>query len=366
MMNPEDLSYLEMAYGLAEKARGWASPNPYVGAVLVKGTKIVGYGYHEKPGAPHAEINALRRAGPRARGSTLYLTLEPCVHWGRTPPCIESVIRAAPARVVVSSYDANPIVHKKGVRRLREAGIRVDVGLLRERHLELNAAYIKHITTGLPLITLKAAASLDGRIATRSGDSCWISSALAREYAQILRGEHDAIMVGVNTILRDDPFLTVRHPQWKEKPILRAVVDSGLRLPLRARILATLDCGKIAVLTTAGASPQKERDLRKKGVEVVRLPERRGAVNLSRALSWLGERGVASLLVEGGSRLHTAMIEGRLADRLFLVISPKLIGGADAPSFLEGSGAARICDVLELASFSSFAIGEDIILEGRF
>jgi diaminohydroxyphosphoribosylaminopyrimidine deaminase/5-amino-6-(5-phosphoribosylamino)uracil reductase len=366
MKNPEDLFYLEMAYGLAEKARGWASPNPYVGAVLVNGSQIVGYGYHERPGAPHAEINALRLAGRRSRGSTLYLTLEPCIHWGRTPPCIDSVLRAAPGRVVISSYDVNPLVFKKGVRRLRQAGIKVEVGLLQERHRELNAAYIKHITSGLPLVTLKAAASLDGRIATRLGDSRWISSPGAREYGHLLRGEHDAIMVGVNTLLRDDPLLTVRHRQWKRKPILRAVVDSTLRFPLRARILSTLDRGKIAVLTTAGAPLAKERALRKKGVEVVRLPGGPGAVNLSRALSWLGERGIASLLVEGGSRLLTAMIEGRLADRLFLVISPKLVGGTEAPSFLEGPGIGRMSEALGLGSLSSFAIGQDIILEGRF
>lgn len=366
MKDAEDLAYLEMAYGLAEKARGWASPNPYVGAVLVSGSEIVGCGYHERPGAPHAEINALRQAGSRARGSTLYLTLEPCVHWGRTPPCIEAVIAAAPRRVVISSYDANPVVFRKGVRRLRETGIPVEVGKLKERHQELNAAYIKHITTGRPLVTLKAAASFDGRIASRKGDSRWISSPGAREYVHILRGEHDAIMVGVNTILRDDPRLTVRHPLWKRKPILRAVIDSRLRLPLGARILSTLDRGKLAVLTTPAAPLPKEQALRKRGVEVVRLPGRRGAVDLARALSWLGEQGIASLLVEGGSRLHTAMIEGRLADRLFLVLSPKLVGGADAPSFLEGSGAAKIVDALGLSSVSSFVIGQDIILEGRF
>ncbi|OGD21768.1 MAG: riboflavin biosynthesis protein RibD [Candidatus Aminicenantes bacterium RBG_16_63_16] len=366
MKHPEDLSYLEMAYGLAEKGRGWASPNPLVGAVLVSGPRIVGYGFHERPGAPHAEINALRLAGPRSRGSTLYLTLEPCVHWGRTPPCIESVIRAAPGRVVISSYDVNPLVFKRGIRRLRQAGIEVEVGLLQKRHRELNAAYIKHITSGLPLVTLKAAASLDGRIASRLGDSQWISSPGAREYGHLLRGEHDAIMVGINTILQDDPLLTVRHRQWKRKPILRAVVDSRLRLPLRARLLSTLDRGKIAVLTTAGASQEKETALRKRGVEVVRFPGRPGAVNLSRALSWLGERGIASLLVEGGSRLHTAMIEGRLADRLFLVIAPKLVGGTEAPSLLEGPGIGRMSEALGLRSLSSFAIGQDIILEGRF
>jgi len=366
MSSAKDLAYLEMAYGLAEKARGWASPNPYVGAVLVNGSKIVGWGYHERPGAPHAEINALRLAGRRARGSTLYLTLEPCVHWGRTPPCVDAVIQAGPARVVVSAHDVNPLVCRRGVRRLRQAGIEVEAGLLEDRHRELNAAYIKHITTGVPLVTLKAAVSLDGRMATRLGDSRWISSAGAREYGHLLRGEHDAIMVGINTIVRDDPRLTVRHPQWGDKPILRAVVDSRLKFPLEAGILSTLGRGPIVALTTAEAPRKKEEALRHRGVEVVRFPGKRGAVDLQRALAWLGEKGVASLLVEGGGRLHTALIEARLPDRLFLVISPKIVGGRTAPVFFEGRGVGRMSEALGLRSLTSFSIGQDIILEGRF
>jgi diaminohydroxyphosphoribosylaminopyrimidine deaminase/5-amino-6-(5-phosphoribosylamino)uracil reductase len=364
--HPKDLSYLEMAFGLAEKARGWASPNPYVGAVLVNGDAIVGWGYHERPGAPHAEINALRLAGRRAKGSTLYLTLEPCVHWGRTPPCIDAVISAAPRRVVISSYDPNPVVSKKGVRRLREAGIEVEVGMLERRHKTLNEAYIKHVTKGLPLVTLKAAVTLDGRIATRTGDSRWVSSPEARDYVHLLRGEHDAVMVGIDTILRDDPELTVRHPQWKGKTILRAIVDSELRLSLRARVLASLERGAVAVLTTELASKGKERVLKEKGVEVVRLPRVSEGVDLRQALAWLGERGVASLLVEGGSRLLTAMIEARLADRLFLTISPKLVGGEEAPSLIEGRGIQRMSEALVIRDFSSFAIGQDTVLEGRF
>jgi diaminohydroxyphosphoribosylaminopyrimidine deaminase/5-amino-6-(5-phosphoribosylamino)uracil reductase len=366
MISQKDLSYLEMAFGLAEKARGWASPNPYVGAVLVNGSTIVGWGYHKRPGTPHAEINALRLAGPRARGSTLYLTLEPCVHWGRTPPCIDAVIQAAPRRVVISSYDPNPVVFKKGVRRLRRAGIEVEVGLLEERHRVLNEAYIKHITRGLPLVTLKAAVSLDGRIATGTGDSRWVSSPEAREYSHLLRGEHDAIMVGINTILRDDPELTVRHPQWKGKTILRAIADSDLRFPPRARILSTLGQGSVAILTAEGASGEKEKILRRKGSEVVRLPRAKGGIDLGRALAWLGERGVASLLVEGGSRLLTAMIEAKLADRLLITVSPKLVGGEKAPSLIEGRGINFMREALGLSDMSSFSIGKDIVLEGRF
>ena len=229
----------------------------------------------------------------------------------------------------------------------------------------MNEAYIKHITTGIPFVTLKAAASLDGRIATRTGDSRWISSPGTREYVHLLRGEHDAIMVGINTILQDDPRLTVRHPRWNSKTILRIILDSRLRFPLRARMLSTLDRGKIVVLTTVGAPREKEMALRKRGVEVVRIPGGTETVNLARALSWLGESGIASLLVEGGSRLHTAMIEARLADKLFLTISPKLVGGRDAPSFLEGEGIGQDERGPGARALSSFSVGEDIILEGR-
>jgi len=298
--------------------------------------------------------------------STLYVTLEPCVHWGRTPPCVEAIIRAKPKRVVVSSLDPNPIVFKKGIKRLREAGMEVCSGLLEDRNARLNEAYIKYITTGIPLVTLKAALSLDARIASRNLDSRWISSPGSREYTHLLRGEHDAIMVGVNTIIQDDPLLTVRHPGWKKKKILRLVVDSQLRLPLRARILSTLDEGPLCLLTSSRAPRKKEDALRERGVEVVRLPGTSGKVSLPDALSWLGRKEISSVLVEGGSRLLTALVEAKLADKLFLVISPLLIGGEKAPSFLEGKGVRRVQDALELERVSTFSIGPDILLEGYF
>jgi diaminohydroxyphosphoribosylaminopyrimidine deaminase/5-amino-6-(5-phosphoribosylamino)uracil reductase len=217
MTDIKDIAYLEMAYGLAEKARGWASPNPYVGAVVVRREAIIGYGYHERPGKPHAEAVALERAGRPARGSTLYITLEPCVHWGRTPPCADAVIRAGPKRVVVSSFDPNPLVFQKGIRKLRAAGIDVSVGLLKDRNVALNEGYIKHITRGIPFVTLKAALSLDGRTATRTRDSRWISSPLTRDYVHLLRGEQDAIMVGIQTILGTIPCSPFAIPSGLEK-----------------------------------------------------------------------------------------------------------------------------------------------------
>jgi diaminohydroxyphosphoribosylaminopyrimidine deaminase / 5-amino-6-(5-phosphoribosylamino)uracil reductase len=366
MISPMDSAFLEMAYGLAEKARGWASPNPYVGAVVVRNGRIIGFGYHERPGQPHAEAIALEKAGQLAKGSTLYITLEPCVHWGRTPPCIEAVIRAAPKRVVISSFDPNPIVFQKGVRRLRAAGIDVSVGLLKEKNSVLNESYIKHITSGVPFVTLKAALSLDGRMAARTGDSRWISSPAAREYVHLLRGEQDAIMVGIRTVLKDDPRLTIRHPHWAGKKIVRIILDSALRLPAAARLLTTLAKGKVIIFTRRGASSRKRAILEKKGVEVIEIPGRSGLLELPEVLAALGERGIASLLVEGGSRLLTAMIEAQLADKLFLTISPRLIGGETAPSFLEGEGVRLVERSLRIRKVCAFPIGDELVIQGYF
>lgn len=366
MTDLKDIAYLEMAYGLAEKARGWARPNPNVGAVVVRRDAIIGYGYHERPGRPHAEAVALERAGRLAKGSTIYITLEPCVHWGRTPPCADAVIRAGPGRVVISSFDPNPVVFRKGIRKLREAGIDVSVGLLREKNLPLNESYIKHVTRGIPFVTLKAALSLDGRTATRTRDSQWISSPAAREYVHLLRGEQDAIMVGIETIIKDNPLLTVRHPQWAGKKLVRVILDSQLRLPLRARILSTLSKGPILVFAARGAPSKKRSQLETRGVEVIKSPSSLRPLSIPAVLAELGRRGLAGLLVEGGSRLLTSMVEGRFADKLFLTLSPCLIGGSAAPSLIEGEGIRRVRDSWPVRRASTFRIGDDIAIEGYF
>ena len=221
MTPPRDLGWMEMAYGLAEKARGRTSPNPLVGAVVVRDGTVVGHGYHAEPGQPHAEILALAMAGRRARGATLYLTLEPCVHWGRTPPCVDTVLGAGLARIVVSAADPNPVVRGRGIRRLEEAGLDVSVGLLAERNAAINEAYAKYIVRKIPFVTLKAALTFDGKIACRTGDSKWITAAATRDYVHLLRGEQDALMIGVGTLVVDDPLLTVRHPNWPAKTTIR-------------------------------------------------------------------------------------------------------------------------------------------------
>jgi diaminohydroxyphosphoribosylaminopyrimidine deaminase/5-amino-6-(5-phosphoribosylamino)uracil reductase len=366
MKNFKDLFFLEMAYGLAEKAWGWASPNPYVGAVIVKRDVIVGHGFHERPGKPHAEVVALERAGTQAKGSTVYITLEPCVHWGRTPPCIDSLLEARPKRVIVSALDPNPLVFKKGIKKLKEAGIEVSVGLLEEKNRRLNETYIKYITQKIPFVTAKAALTLDGKIATRTFDSKWISSSQTREYVHLLRGEYDAIMVGIGTLVLDDPQLTVRHPNWKGKKIIRVILDSRLRFPLGAKILSTLAEGKILVFTLRDAPQRKADALIKKGVEVIPLSESSSGIDLHEVFFWLGKQEISSLLVEGGRHLLTSLLEARLADKIFLTLSPQLIGGENALPFIGGKGVSFVKDSLNLKDIKYFQIENDMIVEGYF
>ena len=361
-----DLAWMEMAYGLAEKARGRTSPNPLVGAVVVRDGAVVGHGFHEEPGKPHAEILALGQAGRRARRATLYLTLEPCVHWGRTPPCADTVVATGLERVVVSAVDPNPLVHTKGIRRLEEAGLDVSWGLLAERNAALNEAYAKYIVRRVPFVTLKAALSLDGKIACAGGDSKWVSSAGTRDHIHLLRGEQDALMVGINTLVADDPLLTVRHPGWPGKKALRAVLDPRLRFPLTSRILSTLDRGRIAVFCGREAPAEKARALEALGVEVFFPPDGAKAWSLVRVLAELGRLEIASLLVEGGSRVFTSFIENGLADKAVLTFAPLLVGGAAAPGLVGGEGADRIAGAVALKRTRTFTIEEDIIVEGYF
>jgi len=366
MTASRDRAWMEMAYGLAEKARGRTSPNPLVGAVVVRDGTVVGSGFHEEPGRPHAEIIALGRAGTRARGATLYLTLEPCVHWGRTPPCIDTVLAAGLARVVVSAVDPNPLVDGRGVGRMKEAGLAVSAGLLAERNAALNEPYLKYIARKVPFVTIKAALTVDGRIACRTGDSRWISSAGTRDYVHLLRGEQDALLVGAGTLVADDPRLTVRHPGWPGKKVVRVVLDSRLRFPLAARMLSTLRDGPILAFAGAGAPAAKARELERRGVEVVTAAGGAKTWPLGLVLAELGRRGIAALFVEGGSGVFTAFIEGRLADRAVLTLSPRLVGGASAPGLFGGAGVDRIAAAFTLRNVRSFTVEDDIVLEGYF
>ena len=366
MSAASDRAWMEMAYGLAEKARGRTSPNPLVGAVVVLDGKVVGRGYHEGPGKPHAEILALGQAGRRSKGATLYLTLEPCVHWGRTAPCVDAVLAAGLRRAVVSAVDPNPLVDGRGIRRLEEAGIDVSVGLLAERNAALNEAHAKFIVRKVPFVTLKAALTLDGKIACASGDSKWISSAGTRDYIHLLRGEQDALLIGAATLVADDPLLTVRHASWPGKKVLRAVLDSGLRFPLTSRMLSTLDRGRIAVFAGREAPAEKARALEALGVEVLFPRDGAKAWSLAGVLAELGRLEIAALLVEGGSRVFTSFIEGGLADKAVLTLAPRLFGGASAPGLVGGMGVDRPAHGIALKRARSFMIEDDLIVEGYF
>lgn len=365
MNTDKDSVFLEMAYGLAEKAVGWASPNPYVGAVIVKKGKIVGMGYHERPGNPHAEVIALQKAGPQARNATAYITLEPCVHWGRTPPCVDSLIQAGVKRVVVSALDPNPLVYKKGIRKLQKAGIQVSQGLFEKKNVRLNEIYNKHIQRKIPFVTAKIASSLDGKVATKIQDSKWITSRQTREYAHLLRGEHMAIMVGINTLIADDPSLTIRHPLWEKKQLIRAIIDSKLRFPLDAKILRTRSRGRILVFTNRSSTSPKAQELTKKGVEIVTVPKTSAErLDMRIILAWLGQNEISSVMVEGGALLMTNLLENSLVDKMYIMLAPILIGGVRAPALFGGEGFSTVAQSLQLKKMRCFTIGKDIILEG--
>ena len=362
----EDEGYMRLALKLARKGLGTTSPNPMVGAVVVKGKTIVGRGYHHRAGEPHAEILALRQAGTQARGAKLYLNLEPCDHFGRTPPCTRAILEAGIRYVIAGMKDPNPLVSGGGIRRLRRAGVRVDVGVLEKECRELNAPFCKYITRKRPFVTLKAAASLDGKVATRSGDSRWISGEISRNYVHRLRQAMDAVMVGIGTVLKDDPLLTVRLPRGeKSRQPLRVIVDSRLRIPLHSQLVRTAGQYPTLVATTQAASLSRKRQLAAANVEVAMIArDARGHVSLRGLMKELACRGVVSLLLEGGSTLNASALKEGVVDRLLFFLAPKIIGGQRAPGVIGGDGTLRIKDAEPVEILKVGRIGPDILIEG--
>ncbi len=327
--------YLRSALDLSRKGQGNTFPNPCVGALIVKDGKIVGRGFHKKAGTPHAEVIALKQAGRRARGGVLYCTLEPCVHWGRTGPCTESIIAAGIRRVFLCIKDPNPLVRGKGIRRLRTAGIKVRAGFLEKEAAALNASYIFAMRRRRPMVTAKIASSLDGKSATRRGISRWITDSISRQHAHRARGSFDAIMVGIGTVLADDPRLEAvpKKDHWT-----KVVVDSKGRLPLHARLLRT--SGRV-VVATAAMRRRKEEALRRRGVSVVRCPDLKGRVDGARLLKALHGFEVRHLLAEGGPTLIGSLFDRRLVDRVAFYLAPKIIGGAQALPAVGARGIGR-------------------------
>lgn len=353
---------MDLALRLARRADGMTNPNPRVGAVVVRAGRIVGKGYHRRAGTPHAEIHALKEAGKRARGATLYVTLEPCAHQGRTGPCTETIPAAGISRVVVGMHDPNPLVSGRGLARLRKHGIRIESGVQEKACQSLNEDYSKFTTTGLPFVTFKAAASLDGRVATGTGESRWISGEASRRLVHRLRAKSDAILVGIGTIRKDDPELTSRPGQKTGKKSLRVVMDSRLRIPLNARVLGPLLPGPTLIATTKKSPPNKRELLRRRGIEVIVLPKKQGKVDPRALLRVLGKRGVMSLLLEGGPELASAFLREKLIDKFLIFLAPKLIGGKLAPGILAGAGIANLKAAIPVRNRKIQVVGEDLLI----
>jgi len=335
-----DEGFMRLALDLAKKAEGFTSPNPMVGAVIVKNGVIVGKGYHKRCGSAHAEANALRNAGRRAEGATMYVSLEPCGHFGRTPPCTDAVIESGIKKVVIAMRDPNPINNGRGIKKLVRYGIKVKTGVLKEEAVALNKPYIKFITKKMPYITVKIAESLDGKIATKTGESRWITGEEARQYVHRLRAKADAVMVGANTVLKDNPSLLSKTSS--EKQPLRIVVCGGRKIPKSSRIFSS-----------GGRFP----------VMLARLTKSRADVN--GLLKELAKRGIANILVEGGGELVASLVEKNLVDRFVIFIAPKIIGGRSAVTPVEGIGIDRISKAVPLKFVKIKRFKEDILIEAE-
>jgi diaminohydroxyphosphoribosylaminopyrimidine deaminase/5-amino-6-(5-phosphoribosylamino)uracil reductase len=348
------------ALALAERAAGLVAPNPLVGAVVVRDQEIVGEGWHLGPGHLHAEAVALAAAGERARGATLYVTLEPCTHQGRTPPCAPLVAASGVSRVVVATGDPNALVDGRGIAHLRGAGIEVVTGVREAEAIRQNAGFLKHIRSGLPHVTLKMAASLDGKAAARDGTSRWITGEAAREEVHRLRAAAGAIVVGAGTAVRDDPSLTVRHPAFPERRPLRVIVDAAGTVPHTHNVFA--DGAAPTLVATSEAAPQERREAwRAAGAEVLLLSEPGShRVALDRLLAELGKREIQRVLIEGGPTLASEMVRMGLVDQLVLFLAPILIGGREAPSVLMGEGIASISEPHRLQIVEIARVGDDI------
>jgi diaminohydroxyphosphoribosylaminopyrimidine deaminase/5-amino-6-(5-phosphoribosylamino)uracil reductase len=358
----DDESMMRRALALAERGRGIVSPNPLVGAVVVRDDRVVGEGWHEGRGTPHAEAMALSAAGHAARGATLYVTLEPCDHFGHTPPCTQAIVAAGVSEVVAAIRDPNPVVDGRGFAVLEQAGIRVRSGALAREAQRQNAAFIRHVTTQQPFVTLKVAATLDGKVAARDGSSRWITGEAARAEVHRMRGAADAIVAGAGTAIADDPALTVRDPDYRGRPVLRVLVDAAGRVPATGNLFD--DEAPTLVATTEAAPTAAVDAWRSAGAEVVSFPaDEAGGVVLADLWADLGKRDVASLLLEGGPTLAWSAVRDGVVDRIVLFLAPKLLGGSGAPGILGGEGLSPVGAAVDLEIVSVERIGDGIKVE---
>ncbi|WP_010651942.1 bifunctional diaminohydroxyphosphoribosylaminopyrimidine deaminase/5-amino-6-(5-phosphoribosylamino)uracil reductase RibD [Oceanobacillus massiliensis] len=356
----DDTFYMDLALKNAQAMKGQTDPNPLVGAVIVNDNRIVGVGAHLKAGEPHAEIHALRMAGEQAKGATIYVTLEPCSHHGRTGPCAVALVEAGISKVVIATLDPNPIVAGNGVNILKDAGIEVISGVLEQESIQMNEVFNKFIMKKKPFITLKSGITLDGKVASHTFHSKWITSEEARYDVHQLRSEHMAILTGINTVIKDNPALTARIPNGRNP--IRIVMDSSLRIPFDAQVI-TDNKAETIIFTSQNYDKTKRKSLEKLHINVVETSGQQ-YTNPIEVADYLGERGISSLLIEGGGNINASFIENKLVDKIVLYIAPRLIGGKDAPTFLEGIGIDQMSDAIELETTDIHRIGPDFKFVG--
>jgi diaminohydroxyphosphoribosylaminopyrimidine deaminase/5-amino-6-(5-phosphoribosylamino)uracil reductase len=360
----DDQHFMQIALDLAVKGEGFTSPNPIVGAIVVKDDKVVGSGYHEVVGGPHAEVNAIDAAGESASGATLYVTLEPCNHTGRTPPCTRKILEAGISRVVVAMQDPNPTVTGNGAEFLKQRGVRVTTGVCEEQAEKQNEAFSKYVRTGRPFVIVKCASTLDGRIATRTGDSRWVTGEQSRRFVHRLRHAVDAIMVGVNTVRVDDPSLTARLADGRGKDPLRIILDTHLSIRPDARVLQEVSTSGTILVVGKGIGADKKIDFEKRGVRVVESFIKDGMVDMNPLMDQLGDMQISSLLIEGGSRVIASAFGADIVDKLFFFYAPKILGGDDGVPICSGSGAELMSQCIGVGDVTVHRFGDDVLIEG--
>lgn len=353
--------YMQKALQWADSLGGQTAPNPKVGALIVKNQEIVGIGAHLKAGGPHAEVHALNMAGDQARGATLYVTLEPCSHFGKTPPCAAAVVEAGISKVVIATLDPNPLVAGRGVDILKKAGIEIEIGICEEKSVRMNEVFNKFITTGKPFVTLKTASTLDGKVATETGSSRWISGVESRLEVHQMRHDHQAILVGIGTVLEDNPELTTRLPYGGRNPV-RIILDSKLRIPLDFKVI-TDGQAPTWIYTTEAASTEKRKALQERGISVFAISPG-PTVDIKDMLKHLGQQQISSLFVEGGSQINGSFLRAKEIDKIMTFIAPKLVGGRTAPTSFGGEGIGLMDEAVQLTNVSFRQVGQDLRIDG--
>ena len=353
---------MKMALELAEKGKGYVNPNPMVGAVIVKSRKIIGKGYHCAFGRAHAEINALGCA-QAVKGSTMYVTLEPCSSFGKTPPCTRAIIKAGIKKVIIAAKDPNPLNNGNGIRELKKNGIVIEKGLMEKDARELNEKFFTYHEKKRPFISVKCAMTIDGKIAAISGASKWITGKKARDYGHLLRHGHDALMAGINTIKTDDPLLTARFNKKMRKPYI-VIVDTRLSIPASARVIKNAARNKLIIVTTEKSSLKKKKKLIKQGVEILEVSAKGRRVNLPMMAKKLYYMGITSILVEGGGEIIYSLLREKLADKIYFFYAPKILGGRAAPTSIEGDGIKDINKAIKIKDLTCSRIGEDVLFTG--